>query len=506
MRTHTSVRRAGALLAVAALGLVAACSGGGSITDSGGDNTTASTGFTDTTVADTSGSSTSAASTTSVPTDSLPDCPTDALAKATGTVNIKFWHGMSGPLNDELTKLTNAYNKSQTKVKVSLVQGSYEETADNYFAASQANRPDLVQLPEYQVQAMTDTKSTVPVGKCIAASGYDTSKFLPTALAAYATSGVQWAMPFNISNPVLFYNKKAFKAAGLDPNTPPKSLDEMRAMSQKIVDSGAAKYGLALESGFDSGGGWYVEQWFAKAQEFYVDGDNGRTARATKVLYNNQTGVDLLTFLQQMINDKLAVNVGDNSQSGYDNLLKMADEKEPAAMTINTSASLGPVLQVLGTGQFPNINADDVGVGPMPGPDGKPGMLIGGASLWVVDSGDDARTAATWDFITYLVAAQQQSEWAAATGYVPNRTDALDLEPYKTTVAKDPRFHVAYQQLLDTPDVPTSAGPVVGPLREIRTVLANAVAAVFDGADVKTSLDDAAKQSNGLIADYNARN
>jgi len=503
MRTNRTL----AMLAVASLGLVAACSGGGDITDSGGGSaTTAGGGSTDSTVADTSGATTSAESTTSVAADSLPDCPTDALASASGTVEISFWHGMSGPLNDELTKLTDAYNASQTKVKVSLVQGSYEDTADNYYAASQGDRPDLVQMPEYQVQAMTDTKSIVPVGKCIESSGFDTSAFLPTALAAYATSGVQWAMPFNISNPVLFYNKRAFEAAGLDPNTPPKSLDELRSMSQKIVDSGAAKYGLALESGFDSGGGWYVEQWFAKAQAFYVDGDNGRTGRATKVLYNDQAGVDLLTFLQGMLNDQIAVNVGDNSQSGYDNLLKMADQTEPAAMTINTSASLGPVLQVLGTGQFPNINASDVGVGPMPGPDGKPGALIGGASLYVVDSGDDVRTAAAWDFLTYLVGAQQQSEWAAATGYVPNRTDALTLDPYKTTVANDPRFNVAYQQLLDTPDVPTSAGPVVGPLREVRTVLANAVASVFNGTDPKTALDDAAAQSNALIADYNARN
>lgn len=507
MRTRTRSRSRSrsfrAAFVVASLALVAACSGGGSITDSGGDTTAPSTQSTDSTG---STGSTALETTTTVPYDALPDCPTDALDTATGTVEIDFWHGMSGPLGEELTKLTDAYNASQDKVKVSLVQGSYEDTADNYYAASQDSRPDMVQLPEYQVQAMIDTASTVPAGACVNSSGMDTSAFLPTALAAYGTAGVQWAMPFNISNPVLFYNKKAFVAAGLDPDKPPASLDELRSMSEQLVSSGAVKFGLALESGFDSGGGWYVEQWFAKAKEFYVDGDNGRTNRATKVLFNNQTGVDLLSFLQGMLNDGLAVDVGDNSQSGYDNLLKLADQKEPAAMTINTSASLGPVLQVLGTGQFPNISAGDVGVGPMPGPDGAPGMLIGGAALWVVDSGDDVRTAATWDFLTYLTAAQQQSEWAAATGYVPNRTDALDLEPYKTTVATDPRFNVAYQQLLDTPDVPTSAGPVTGPLREIRTVLANAVAAVFNGSDPKTELDNAATQSNALITDYNARN
>ena len=492
------MRRSPIIVLAAASLLAAACSSGGSITDTGG--TTATTGQT---VPGTDGATTSAAPTTATPADTLPDCPT---ALPSGPVEISFWHGMSGPLGEELTRLTDAYNAGQSVVKVNLVQDSYEGTADNYFAASGDGRPDIVQLPEYQVQAMVDTESTVPVGKCIEASGFDTSKFLPTALAAYATAGVQWAMPFNLSNPVLFYNRKMFAAAGLDPNKPPTSLDEMRAMSQQIVDSGVAAYGLALESGFDSGGGWYVEQWFCKAGEFYVDGDNGRTTRATKVLYDNQAGVDLMTFLQQMLNDKLAVNVGDNSASGYDNLLKMADEKEPAAMTINTSASLGPVLQVLGTGQFPQITGDDVGVGPMPGPDGKPGALIGGAALWVVNSGDAARTAAAWDYLTYLVGAQQQSEWAVATGYVPVRTDALETDPYKTTVATDPRFAVAYQQLLDTPDAPTSAGPVVGPLREVRTVLATAVASIFAGADPATALKDAAAQANSLIADYNSRN
>lgn len=488
---------------VAGVALVAACSGGGDITDSGDDVTTTSAAPQETVApGDTAASATS----TTVAPDTLPDCPTDALATATGTTEIMFWHSMSAALGEEVVKLTDAYNASQDKVKVNLVQASYEETADNYYLASQGDRPDLVQLPEYQVQAMVDTASTVPAGKCIAASGYDTSQFLPTALAAYATQGVQWSIPFNISNPVLFYNKKAFVAAGLDPNVPPKSLDEVRAFSQQIIDSGASTYGLALDTGFDSGGGWYVEQWFCKAQEFYTDGDNGRTSRATQVLFNAPTGVEVLTYLQELLRDRLAVNVGDNTQTGFDNLLKLADDKEPAAMTIATSASLGQVLSVLAGGQFPNIGPDDVGVGPMPGPDGLPGALIGGASLWPVDTGDDVRTAATWDFITYLVGAQQQSQWAAATGYIPVRTDALELDPYKSTVATDSRFSVAYEQLLATPDAPTSAGPVMGPLREVRSVLATAIAAIFDGADVAATLQAAADQSTGLITDYNLRN
>jgi len=486
-----------AVLAAVAMTSVAACSGGGSITQSGNEPTTPTGG---------NSADTTLAPTTTVPADSLPDCPTDALDSATAPVELTFWHGMSGPLGEELESLATAYNSSQSKVVVSLVGASYEETLDNYLQSNQDGRPDLVQLPEYTVQSIVDTESVVPVGKCIESSGFDTSPFLPTALSAYATQGVQWSMPFNVSNPVLFYNKKVFAAAGLDPEKPPVSLDDVRTYSQQIVDSGAASFGLALESGFDSGGGWYVEQWFCKAQEFYVDGDNGRSNRATKVLYDNQTGVDLLTFLQEMINTGIAVNVGDNSTTGYDNLLKLADAEQPAAMTIATSASLGAVLDVLGGGQFPQLGPDDVGVGPMPGPDGKPGALIGGASLWVVNHDDPVRAAAAWDFIEFLVAAEQQSTWAAATGYIPVRNDARDLEPYMSTLAADPRFGVALDQLLASPDALTSAGPVVGPLREIRAVLAIAVAGILGGADVQTTLTDAATQSDGLIADYNSRN
>jgi sn-glycerol 3-phosphate transport system substrate-binding protein len=443
--------------------------------------------------------------TTAALLDTLPNCPTDALATATGPVDITFWHGLNGPVGEELQKLADAYNSSQSKVRVKLIQASYEQTIDKYLQAGQGSRPDLVQMPEYMVQTIIDSQSVVPVGACLRSSGYDTSAFLPTVMDNWATQGVQWSMPFNISNPVLFYNKKMFVAAGLDPEKPPVSLEDMRADSEAIVKSGAAKYGIALDSGFDSGGGWYIEQWFAKAGEFYADNQNGRSARATKVLYDNATGQSLLTLMQSMIHDGLAFNVGDNT-GGFDNLLKLADPAEPAAMTIATSAAIGPVINILGGGQFPQITADDVGVAAMPGPDGKPGALVGGASLWVVDTGDDVRTAAAWDFITYLTAAQQQSQWSSATGYVPVRTDALTLDPLKTTLATDPRFAVAYDQLVSSPDTPTSVGPIVGPLREVRTVTAQGVAAIFGGADVASTLATAAQQADALIADYNSRN
>jgi sn-glycerol 3-phosphate transport system substrate-binding protein len=360
-------------------------------------------------------------------------------------------------------------------------------------------------FPEYYVQQAADSGSMIPVDACVRASGFDTSPFQSSALATYEVGGVQWGMPFNLSNVVLYYNRSVFDAAGLDPDRPPLSLDELREYSQAIVDSDAASYGIAVDSGYSAFGGWVFEQWLANAGEYYADNENGHLAPATSVEYDGSTGVELLTFLQSMVNDGLAAYVGGNA-SGQDNFLKLADRSTPAAMTAGSSASLGTIKTAVDGGLIPGITGDDIGVGPLPSPTGEPTALVGGASLYIVADHSDATAAAVWDYVTFLVSAQSQSDWSARTGYVPVRLDAVDLDPLATTYVDDPRFKVAYDQLVESPDVPTMRGPILGPQREVRVVTARAVAEILEGGDVQTALTDAAARADALIADYAARN
>jgi sn-glycerol 3-phosphate transport system substrate-binding protein len=463
---------------------------GSDVTSEGGDD------------ADTTTSTEPAPSTTLAALADEPPCPVDALDDAEAPVQITFWHAMTNELEAALIDLTDQYNASQDRVVVTIQnQTSYDSSIDKYILSSPGSRPHLLQLPEYTLQSFAQSGTFIPAGACLEASGFDTEPFLPRSLTAYQFEGIQWAMPFNISDPVLYYNRRLFQEAGLDPDGPPITLEDLRATSQQLVDSGAAGVGIVLDTGPNSGGGWYLEQWFGRVGEPYADNGNGRLAPATEVLYDNELGVELLTFLQGMIADGLAANVGDNPD-GSASLLKLADPEDPGAMTIGSSAALGSVISAL----VPGLGPEDIGVGPMPGPSAEPSVQVGGGSLWIVADKGDAEAAAAWDYITFLTSAQSQSTWASRTGYVPVREDAIEIEPLAAVYAADPRFRVAYDQLLARADDLAANAPVLGPMREVRDATATAVAAVFNGADPASSLAEAAEQSNTLIESYNARN
>jgi ABC-type glycerol-3-phosphate transport system substrate-binding protein len=152
---------------------LAACSGGDSILESGNEQATttvaANTQATDppasddgsspdATTGDTNAPETTAApTTTTTPLEALPPCPVDALATAAGPVEVLLWHGWTGETETAITALTDAYNASQSQVRVQLEpQGSYDETFDKFIQSSQSSRPDLVGFPEYYVQQTID--------------------------------------------------------------------------------------------------------------------------------------------------------------------------------------------------------------------------------------------------------------------------------------------------------------------------------------------------------------
>jgi len=460
--------------------LAAACSGGGGGKSSAGTATGGTGG-------------TNAPGATKPPAKGA--CPVGAVAaSAQKPVQITMWHSMTQANLQTLTKLTDQFNASHPDIHVNLVnQTSYEDTLTKYKAVlGGGQRPDVVQVQDVDQQLVIDSRSTLPVQDCIAAEHTDTSDFMAKALSYYTVQGTLYSLPFALSNPVLYYNKAAFVKAGLDPNTPPATLDDLRADSQKIVQSGAAKYGLALKDD-----PWHLEEWSAMAGALYANNGNGRTGRATAAEFGGPVGQQVYSWLSGMARDKLAEST---PFVGFDNLLAIGNNV--AAMTIDTSAALGTIFSVLATGQYKNVT---LGVAPLPGPVAGGPTIPAGSSLFVTSGTSPAREEAAFMFAEWLTEAPQQAQWAAGTGYMPVRTSAVSLPALQQAWAARPELRVAYDQLTRGANTVAAQGPVIGDMEGVRTDVENAETKLFQGSDPATTLKQLVSDANSVISDYNAR-
>jgi sn-glycerol 3-phosphate transport system substrate-binding protein len=232
-----------------------------------------------------------------------------------------------------------------------------------------------------------------------------------------------------------------------------------------------------------------------------MNNSNGRTARATKSAFNTATGTEVFTWLSGMVKDGLAVTNPDSGNSSFDDLIGIGTGAQ--AMAIDTSASLGTVKAVLGSGAYPNV---EIGVSPMPGPSGNGGVLVSGGALFMVNKSAPAKQAAAWQYLKYLDDTEQQAIWAAGTGYVPIRKSAAASKTMTDFWTANPLFKVAYDQLLAGANTPAGAGAVMGPAPAVNDIVRNAENSMFlQGVDPKTALKDAATKSDAAIKDYNTR-
>jgi sn-glycerol 3-phosphate transport system substrate-binding protein len=388
------------------------------------------------------------------------------------------------------------YNASQERVHVTATfQGGYGDTFTKYVNTlrSGGELPTIVQLSEISLQQMVDSESIVPVQHCVAASGYDLSDYPSILLEQYRVAGQLVTMPFQLSNPVLFYDGNDFVAAGLDPDMPPTTLAELVSVSQALVDSGTVTSGIALD--VDA---WPFEQWVHTAGEPLVDNDNGRTERAQHALLDTTIVRDLLSTLADMHDSGTLLITGRGGEQA--DLAKfIAVAQGTATMTIASSATLGEIYN-----QIARVPDVDVRVGPFPGFEGGR-TAIGGGSLYLTTETNDVERAAAWDLMTWLNEPTQQVRWSAGTGYVPTRISAADDPALQELWLERPGFRVAYDQLATPGDVPGGGGPVVGDYVGVRDAIEDGLEALYAGTDEAVVQAEMQAAADAAISDYNTR-
>ncbi|HXY46088.1 MAG TPA: extracellular solute-binding protein [Acidimicrobiales bacterium] len=432
----------------------------------------------------------------------LPAFPLGAAAKAKKKpVPVTMWHSMTEANLTTLQQLAKQFNSSQSDVKVLLVnQSSYTDTMTAYTAAAESNSlPDLVQIENIDLQILIDSQTVMPAESAVAAdSSFDIAGILPSAVEFFRVKDVLWAMPWNESTQILYYNQYTFTKAGLDPANPPATLADYKSAAETIVSKGVAKFGTSLKLTPSE-----FEDWTGMQGALLVNNGNGRTQRATEVTFGGADGLELFGFYEEMYKSKLAQATPGNGTGAYDNLLAIAGYQgsvETAAMTSDTSAALGTVLLVIGT--YPKVK---LGIGPLPAPPGPGGVPYGGGGLFMVKTSAPESQDGAWQFIKFLLEPGPMATWSLGSGYIPITTAAVTEPNLVAAWAKTPAYKVAYEQVLNTKPSAATAGAVAGPLSQVETDIINGLTAISSGASAATALASTVSQSNAAIASYNSR-
>ena len=428
----------------------------------------------------------------------------DTSAQAPGkdikpAAKITWWHAMSGVNGDAVNKIVDGFNKSQGGIKVEpIFQGNYDDLLAKLNTAIASNAaPALVQVYDIGQAYMRDSGQIVPMQAFIDRDKFSTADFEPAVINYYKFQDKLQSMPFNSSSAILYYNKDAFKDAGLDPEKAPVTFTEVADAAKKLTkkDSGGAtvRYGFG-----PSIYGWLFEQLMATSGALYADNGNGRDNRATKVLWNSAQGKAILDWWRAGVDSGYFFNPGVDNDGAAN-----AFNAGKTAMYIESTARLRGHINTI-AGKF------QIGTGLYPRPDGKPkdgGNIIGGASLYIMKSRPADEQQAAWEFVKYVLTPAVQAQWQSDTGYYPIVKGAYNEGPSKEWAAKYPQFLTAVNEIRDSPQNRTTNGAVLGVMPQARQRTQKMIESVLLGqATSQAALDAAVADINAQIEKYNKAN
>lgn len=340
-----------------------------------------------------------------------------------GQAPIEFWHSMGGPAGDTLARMTDGFNRSQDRCHVTPVfQGSYADTRLKLIAA--LTRPDapaifqaeLAQVPAYAlaqppvVRVLDDLVANLP--------GDLTADIIPEVWEYGVFEGRRYALPFNTSTPVLYFNADRFRALGLP--GPPGTWDEFAEYARRLSDRRRGVVGYIA----------VAEPWTFEAM-VSTRGGSLVTADGQPDL-NSAVAIAVATSIQGLIREGSAI-----ARSLGQQTFAQLDFVRGKGMMIIGSIANWPAAQDLSI-------LFELGVGPIPAGTTRQ-VPFGGANLLISARADDTQARCALEYWRWLAEVPQVVSWVEASYYVPIRRAALpELSSF---YAEDPRRQAAFDQI-----------------------------------------------------------
>jgi sn-glycerol 3-phosphate transport system substrate-binding protein len=354
-------------------------------------------------------------------------------------VDITFYYPVQvgGPLTEVIDGYVAAFEAENPEINVEAIySGNYLDTTTRALTAARAGTPPTVAvLLATDIFTLIDEDVVQPISDFIATDEDRAwvDGFMPAYLASAQVDGHLWAVPFQRSTAVLYYNKDVFAAAGLDPESPPTTWDEMVEYGKAVTDSG--RWGVGIPGSAGSG------QWLFGA---LVAQNGGKLASedGTETYFTDPAVVEALQFWVDLnrVHGIHPPGVQEWGTTPSDFL------EQRLAMAWTTTGNLTNIR---------NNASFDFGLAPYPG-NPEPASVLGGGNLYIFADASDEQKAAAFEFVKFMTSAELLADWGIQTGYVAPRDDSWETEALQNYLKEVPEAAVARDQIpVSVPELST---------------------------------------------------
>ncbi|WP_020614102.1 ABC transporter substrate-binding protein [Sediminispirochaeta bajacaliforniensis] len=338
------------------------------------------------------------------------------------TMDIEFWHAMSGGTGDLIQQLVDDYNASQSAVHVEAIyQGDYTTEGTKIQAAvASGNAPQIAQLEIGRIGMYAEAGALVDLKSYVKRDDYNIDDYYKGILDYSYYDDALIALPEGRSMPVLYYNADLFKSAGV---SAPSTWDELKSAATILTRDGKYGYSCPIDPWY------YLGLVITAGGQIYNEEGNG-------IGFNNESGAKPLYLWRDMIGaGTMYIPEGQDYNSSA------------ACRNVFIAGTTAMIMQ--SCAQYKNLVNNckfKVGVAYIP-KEVTYSAIPGGSNFVMFTGSSEEKENAAWEFLKYMTSTETSARFSVGTGYLPPRKSILETDTYKSALEKYPLLDVAVGQL-----------------------------------------------------------
>lgn len=383
---------------------------------------------------------------------------------------------VGGALTEVVDGIVADFEAANPDIKVNAIySGNYDDTRVRALSALASGEP-----AQLAVMFSIDAYDLIEQEYIVAFDDIDgvdpewLKSFYPALMANGQIEGKTWGIPFQRSTIVAYYNKDMFRAAGLDPDAPPTTWDEMINMGKALTKDGT--YGLMIPS---TGYPYWMFQALAIQNGKEVMSNDGLTT-----YFDDPDVIETLEFWKSLSQEHGIMPKGTVEWG----TLRQAFLEGQTAMMWHSTGNLTAVK---------NNATFDFGVAELPA-NVRKGSPTGGGNFYVFKDTTPEEQAAALKLIEFMTSPEQAAAWSIGTGYMGVSPAAYETEALKNYTKEFPPALVARNQLENA-----VAEFSTFETARVREGLNNAIQAALTGAaSPADALAEAQAAAVRLLRDY----